>query len=122
MGVLSEKLKAAISAQVATEATIELDGESIQIAARPLTAADMVAIKRAHPDFTNNPTFEGMVDLLILKARMGDGDGEKAFAKDDKPFLMRLNMGVIGSAFHDLFANQITTTSDETIVDEKKTS
>ncbi len=122
MGVLSEKLKAAVSAQVATEATIELDGEAIAIAARPLTAGDMVAIKRAHPDFTNNPTFEGMVDLLILKARMGDGEGEKAFGKDDKQFLMRLKMDVIGSAFHDLFATQITATSDESTVDEKKTS
>ena len=120
MGYLTEDLKAAVSQTPFTTATFDLNGKTIQLAAKPLTASDMVSIKRAHPDFGNNPTLEGMVDLLILKARMEDGEGEKAFDKLDKPFLMRLDMTVIGQLFGDLFAKQMEASASEDTVSEKK--
>lgn len=122
MGVFTEVLQAHLSTTQFTQATMELGDKVITLAAKPLTAADMMAIKRAHPDFGNNPTLEGMVDLLILKARVEDGDGQKAFDKADKPFLLRLDMNLIGNVFGDLFSKQMAATSDESTVDEKKTS
>lgn len=120
MGVFTEDLKAEVSSTPYTTASLELNGKAVTLCAKPLTALDMVAIKRAHPDFGNNPTLEGMVDLLIRKAQANDEDGGLAFDKADKPFLMRLNMNVIGGIFGDLFGQQMDATNDEKTVDEKK--
>ncbi len=120
MGAFTEDLKAEVSSTPYTTGTMELNGKTVKLAAKPLTALDMVAIKRAHPDFGSNPTLEGMVDLLIRKAQAGDEDGGAAFDKADKPFLMRLNMNVIGGIFGELFGQQMEATNDETTVDGKK--
>lgn len=120
MGALTELLKATLSSTPYTTANLELDGMVKVLAAKPLTPMDMVSIKRAHPDFGTNPTLEGMVDLLIIKARLDDAEGQRAFDKVDKPLLMRLDMNLIGQVFGDLFSKQMAAANDEDTVSEKK--
>lgn len=119
MGRYSEDLKAAVAAQPFTEAVLTLGEKEITLVAKPLTPHDLTAIKRQHPDFTQNPTTEGMVDLIILKARDGSPTADLAFDARDKPFLMRLDATVVGTVFGTLFGAQLDTNADEEIAAKK---
>ena len=59
----------------------------------PLLAGELNRIQRKHPTFLQSASFEGMVDLIILKAE--NGQGEKLFTLEDKPILMREQVGII---------------------------
>lgn len=61
----------------------------------PLLAGELNRIQRKHPNFLQNASFEGMVDLIILKAE--NGQGEKMFTLEDKPVLMREEVSVISN-------------------------
>lgn len=59
----------------------------------PLLAGELNRIQRKHPSFLQSASFEGMVDLIILKAE--NGQGEKMFTLEDKPILMREEVEII---------------------------
>ena len=59
----------------------------------PLLAGELNRIQRKHPSFLQSASFEGMVDLIILKAE--NGQGEKMFTLEDKAILMREEVEVI---------------------------
>lgn len=59
----------------------------------PLLAGELNRIQRKHPNFLQSASFEAMVDLIVLKAE--NGQGEKLFTLEDKPILMREEVGVI---------------------------
>lgn len=61
----------------------------------PLLAGELNRIQRKHPTFLQSASFEGMVDLIILKAE--NGQGEKMFTLEDKPILMREEVSVIST-------------------------
>lgn len=69
------------------------EGEPEKVYYGPFLAGELNRIQRKHKDFLGNPTLEGMVDLIILKAQ--DQDGEALFTLADKPVLMRESVGVI---------------------------
>jgi len=95
-------------------------GEHVRFFSRPLTSSDMTKISRAHPNFGASPTFEGMVDLLILKVR--DEHGEKGFDRSDKPVLMRVSTEKVGEIFAALFGSQFDDDSDEAHEERVKNS
>lgn len=59
----------------------------------PMLALEIEKIQRKHPNFFQQMTVQGMVDLIILKAE--NKDGEKLFTLEDKPVLMREEFTVI---------------------------
>ena len=59
----------------------------------PMLALEIEKIQRKHPNFFQQMTVQGMVDLIILKAE--GQDGEKLFTLEDKPVLMREEFTVI---------------------------
>jgi len=71
--------------------------------ATPLTCGDFNKIQRKHPDFLNNMTIEGLVDMVILIAK--DGDGNKAFDISDKPVLMRQPISVVTAVAGELMGD-----------------
>lgn len=83
----------------------------VTLAARPITPADMSAIARAHPDFARSPTMDGMIDLIILKAR--EPDGSRSFDKGDKPLLTKVGTNKVGEIFSALFGNQMVEDTEE---------
>ena len=101
-------LSALIAAEVAsyedTEWTGQIGGETVTLTSSPLTGADMTFVTRRHPNFLSSPTFEGMVELLVRKARTEKGD--HAFSVKDKPVLMRFNTDKIAEMFGALFEGQ----------------
>lgn len=115
MGRFNEKLKAEAASLGETSTEFEMAGEKITLTARPLTPKDMMMVTRDHPNFQSSPNMEGMVDLLIHKARYDDAP---AFDKADKPFLMRLPVDKIGAAFAGLFGSQLEADGEDEV--EKK--
>ena len=108
-------LTAQVNAEADTLASTELvlGGQSVTLKASALTAQDMTVLKRKHPDFMSNPSMEGMVDLLIRKARLADG--EKAFTLEHKPLLMRLALNLVSGAFGELFGEQLVADEPEVL-------
>ena len=68
----------------------------------PLLAGELNRIQRKHPTFLQSASFEGMVDLIILKAE--NGQGEKMFTLEDKPVLMREEVAVISTVAAELMS------------------
>lgn len=85
------------------------DEAALQIWVSPLTCADVDKLQRKHKDFLQSMSIAAMVDLIIQKAE--DKDGEKLFTLEDKPFLMREQIGVVSRVAAEMFAN-ITTVED----------
>ena len=56
-------------------------------------AHDLDRLQRKHPNFINNVTIAGMVDMIIMKAQ--DREGNVIFTLEDKPTLMREPVEVI---------------------------
>ncbi|MEK9917976.1 MAG: hypothetical protein VW496_01160 [Pelagibacteraceae bacterium] len=79
------------------------DGGSAHIFATPVTAGDLDRLQRKHKDFLSNMTIAGMVDLIIMKAEVEDGS--KAFTIEDRPVLMREEIGVIADIAGKMFAD-----------------
>lgn len=104
-------LNAAVAETSETTATLVLAGTEVVLFASPLTPNDMKIIGRKHPNFMLQPTMEGMVDLVILKAR--GTDGQKMFTLEHKPLLMRLSSELITGAFGALFGEQLVPEDDE---------
>ena len=67
--------------------------EPMVLFATPLNAGEFSRLQKKHPNFLNNMTIEGLVDLIIMKAL--DEDGEKAFDVGDKPVLMRQSVTIV---------------------------
>ena len=115
MGKYNELLKATVAEQNDSSTELVLAGDVVvKLLAKPLRPVDFAGIKRNHPDFMSNPSFEGMVDLIIAKAR-DEQSNEAAFDARDKPFLMRMDTTVIGKAFGDLFGAQMEAKADEEV-------
>jgi len=53
----------------------------------PFLAIEMDKVQRKHPNFLQNMTMAGMVEIIVMKAE--DKDGNKLFGLEDKPTLMR---------------------------------
>ena len=119
MGKFNELLKATVAEQPYSSTEITLAGGAVvNLVAKPLRPIDLANIKHQHPDFMRNPTLEGMVDLIVAKARDVVDDAAAVFDARDKPFLMRMDSTVITKAFGDLFGAQLEMVADEEI--EKK--
>lgn len=115
MGKFNELLKATVSEQADSTSELILSGGTVvNLIAKPLRPADFVPLKRNHPDFVSNPTPEGMVELIIAKARDA-ADDTPAFDVRDRAFLMRMDTVVIGRIFSDLFGGQMTKAADDEI-------
>ena len=71
------------------------EGKPEKVYYGPLLAGELNRIQRKHPTFLQSASFEGMVDLIILKAE--NGQGEKMFTLEDKPILMREEVSVIST-------------------------
>lgn len=71
----------------------EDDGSPLAIHCGPLLALEIEKIQRKHPNFFQQMSIQGMVDLIILKAE--GKDGEKLFTLEDKPVLMREEFTII---------------------------
>jgi hypothetical protein len=105
-------LNAAVAETADSESTLVLAGTEVKLFASALTPNDMKIIGRKHPNFMMNPTMEGMVDLIILKAR--GSDGQKMFTLEHRPLLMRLPSASVTGVFGELFGEQMTPEDDET--------
>lgn len=79
------------------------DGSPLVLYAGSLTCADVDKLQRKHNNFMNNPTVAAMVELIIMKAE--DKDGEKLFTLEDKPFLMRESVALVGNIAGQMFAS-----------------
>lgn len=88
------------------------EGQPERVYYGPLLAGELNRIQRKHPSFLQSASFEAMVDLIVLKAEKSDG--EKMFTLEDKPILMREEVGIIstvaaalmsGSSFEELEKN-----------------
>lgn len=87
---LQEKLRERVSKSARSFFVEEWD-ETIWVT--PLSCGEVAKIQKRHPNFLSNLDGESMVDLIILKALKKDG--EKAFTIEDKPFLLKEELGVI---------------------------
>lgn len=79
------------------------DGVPLSVFVKPITAGDINRLQRKHKDFLNNMTVEGMVELIIMKAE--DSEGVKMFTIEDKPVLMREQVGVIADVAGKMFGD-----------------
>jgi len=77
------------------------ESEPLALYASFLNCGDIDRLQRKHPNFLNNPTIAGMIDLIILKAE--DKEGEKLFTLEDKPFLMREPVTLISTIAGQMF-------------------
>ena len=65
------------------------------IYATPLSCGDTAKMQGKHPEFPFKLTSDAMVDLLLLKCL--DAQGDKVFTLEDKPILLRQDMGSIST-------------------------
>ena len=87
------------------------DDAPLMLYCGPITAGDMEKLQRKHKDFLNNMTIAGMVDLIILKAELKDG--EKAFTLEDKRTLMGEPVNVIAEIAAKMFGDMATIEEQE---------
>lgn len=119
MGKYTQDLQEAVTGVNYTEAEFDVNGRGkiITLYAKPLTSLDFKVVTSKHPNFLSNPSFEGMIDLLIRKCLDDVDTGSKAFDLADKEFMMRRASNVIGDVFNKLFASQIEVTGEELMAD-----
>lgn len=101
-----------------TEWNGKLGGEDVSLFATPLTAGDFehAARRTKNPNFTQSPTIEGMVEILIRKCR--DEHGEAAFNLVDKSGMMKWKTDLIAEIFGALFGDLVV--DDEAVEDHVK--
>lgn len=105
-------LKAELASYDHTEWSGEIGGQPITLCAKPLSSADITAVRRKHPDFTTQPTPSGMIMLIMRKSV--DGDGNRVFTPKHGPLFERLKTTVVTDIFNDLFGSQFEDDDDET--------
>lgn len=71
----------------------EDDSSPLKVFYGPFLAMEMDKVQRKHPNFLQNISLAGMVEIIVMKAE--DKDGNKLFGLDDKPVLMREPMSLI---------------------------
>jgi hypothetical protein len=109
-------LEGEIGSYAEAEWSGELNGTTLTLTAKPLTPADMQFVEKMHKGFSTNPTTDGMIDLIIRKARY---NGETAFVKGKHfALLNRVKVNKIGEIFGALFGDQVTA-EDEAALDER---
>lgn len=103
-----------------TEWSGKIGGEDITLFAKPLTGSDFeYAAKRTkNPGFANSPTLDGMVELIIRKAKADDGN--RAFDLGDKTVMMAWNVELTGEIFRGLFGDALVAETDEDFEDRIK--
>ena len=69
------------------------DGSPLIVYYGPFLAIEMDKVQRKHPNFLQNISLAGMVEIIVMKAE--DRDGNKLFTIEDKPTLMREPMNLI---------------------------
>lgn len=87
------------------------DETPLQVWVSPITCADVDKLQRKHKDFLTGMSIAAMVDLIIQKAE--DKEGEKLFTLEDKPFLMREQIGVVSRVAAEMFAGIATVEDHE---------
>lgn len=105
MGRFTNALKAEIGSYENTEWSGKLGGIDANLFAKPITSADISRISRKFPDFAQNPSPEGMVEMMILKCL--DENDDKAFDVRDKNLLMNVGTNKLGEIFGALFGGQM---------------
>jgi hypothetical protein len=118
MGIFSDAIRNEVSSYADSEWTGTLGKNTVTIYSKPLTPADLARLGPKHAGFMSSPTLEGMVDLIILKAR--DGHSNPAFDKGDKPVMMRFNTNKIGEIFGALFGEQIEMLNEDDDAQEER--
>lgn len=100
-------LKAEAAAMQETFSEVPLkQGGVLKLTSLPLRPIDMQKVGKRHPGFLQNITLEGMISLLIDKARLTE-TGEPAFTEEHRPMLMRQTNDFVSKAFGDLFGEQL---------------
>ena len=87
------------------------EGQPLRLYFGPVTARDIERVQRKHPNFLSNITMGAMVETLILKCE--DDKGEPAFTLEDKPILMREQVGIISQVAAEMM-------SGPTVEDQEK--
>ncbi len=96
MSKLGEQIRSkSISQQNRVEVPEWGDDEPLVLYSTPLLAGEFNRLQKKHPDFLNNMTMDGLVDLILMKAT--DADGEKCFDLADKPILMRQPVSIVSN-------------------------
>ena len=80
------------------------DGQPEVIYFGPLVARELDQIQRRHNNFLADPSLQGMIDLIILKAQ--DSEGNKIFNVGDKPTLMREEVQVISRVAAEMLSTE----------------
>jgi hypothetical protein len=76
--------------------------DPLRLYSAAVTARDMDKVQRKHPNFLNNVTMGGMVDVIIEKCELHNG--EKAFTLEDKAVLMGEPIPTITKVFSEVFS------------------
>lgn len=111
--ILSQALQSELDNAPVLTATFVLGGHSFNVGSKPLTSADFTQINKGlRVSFQTDPTqFDGQINMLILKTRIVDDEGnlgEKAFSVADRPKLQRTSVEKVSTMFQDLFGSQLT--------------
>lgn len=77
------------------------DGKVFTFYFEPLTFRDLSKLQKKHPNFLNEQTADGMIDLVIMKAL--DASGNKVFDHGHKFKLMGEQFEVIPKMFGAIF-------------------
>lgn len=80
--------------------------EPMVIYTKNITCGDFQKLQRKHPDFLNNQTISGLVDLIILKSL--DENGERAFSDSDKPIFMSMPLAQVSDVAAKIMGNIAT--------------
>lgn len=120
MAKFSNLVSAEAGGYVETEWQGKLGGTEVRLLSKPLTPNDFEYVSRRtkNPNFMNSPTTEGMVELIIRKAK--SEDGEAAFSIGDKTVMMHWRADLIGEIFQGLFADSLVAETEEDFEDRVK--
>lgn len=105
MGLFSDAVRSEVGSYDNSEWSGIFGETPVTIYAKPLTAADFMRLGAKHAGFMTQPSLEGMVDLIIMKAK--DANGVTAFDKGDKPIMLHMASNRIGEIFGALFGEQM---------------
>ncbi len=78
----------------------------------PITGGEYNKIQKKHKNFADEPTMDGVVDLIIMKAC--DADGNRLFTLEDRVHLMGEDLEVLSDIVSKMFSGV------ETIEDAEK--
>lgn len=118
MGLFSQDLKEEVAGIQETRWEGVFGSREVVLLAKPLNPLDLKHVTNRHREFMSNPNMEGMIDLLIHKARTTLQEGP-AFDASDKAMLMRMPTTKISEIFQALFGDQLEANADEEIEKHK---